>query len=339
MNNGISIGIISEYSMKSTEEVINKVTGLFSEKEYEIIILKEKDCNFNEADDDLNVTILEYDEKKDLSEIKSILAEKANYSWILLLESDDIIKEINENSLYDIIDKNEKLAYQIEVINHNIVNGKDFSYSTKETRFFHKEAKQEEALDSFIIEKKNYLLEDEEKVRDYLFKKKIKALEENREDKEESYKYFQIALAYKMNGDNQKTREYLEKAMELPIDTNKGYVQVMIVMYGNLLLEMEEYGQALLLENLYEYFEEIADYLCLMGRIYLSAGFVDEAIREFSKALNTYAYIEEGNNSYIPNYHMGCIYEVAGDIEIAKKLYQRCGNYKPALARLAEIGK
>ena len=65
----------------------------------------------------------------------------------------------------------------------------------------------------------------------------------------------------------------------------------------------------------------------------------DEAIREFSKALNTYAYIEEGNNSYIPNYHMGCIYEVAGDIEIAKKLYQRCGNYKPALARLAEIGK
>ena len=190
------------------------------------------------------------------------------------------------------------------------------------------------------IEKKNYLKYGEEETRQFIFNKKIKDLEKKvKENPEDPYRYFQLAMAYKMDGNNEKTRQFLEKALELPVDSDKAYVQLMVVVYGNLLLEMGEYGDALLLENVYDGFEAVADYLCLMGRIYLKTGFLAEAIREFSKALNTFGYIEEGHNSYIPNYYLGCIYEVTCDVEIAKKLYARCGEYRPAKERLLELEK
>lgn len=335
VKNKISIGIISNFNTKGTIELIQKVSEIFYEADIEIFVLKEEGFEDDNLIRNHCNNFIEYHMQDDENSLRHYMIEKAKYEWVLLLESEEVLKEFNVNSIYKLISTDSKKLYSIEVINHNIIGEMDISYAVDKIRIFHKQAKEIEKLSEVYIEKNNYLIYKSDKIRNYIFNKKIydlnKMIEEN---KQEPYRYFQLALAYLMNGNRQEAKENLQNAMELPIDTAKAYVQLMVVVYGNLLLDLEEYGEALLLENLYEYFENIADFLCLMGKIYLRTGFIEEAIREFSKALNTRNYIEQGHNSYIPNYHLGCIYEVVGDIEIAKKLYLRCGDYRPAKERL-----
>ena len=80
-----------------------------------------------------------------------------------------------------------------------------------------------------------------------------------------------------------------------------------------------------------------ADFVCLMGLIYLRNGLVVQAMKEFLNATTISHVHVEGANSFIPTFNMGCINEVLGDIDTAVTLYRKCGNFKPALDRLAEL--
>ena len=74
-----------------------------------------------------------------------------------------------------------------------------------------------------------------------------------------------------------------------------------------------------------------------MGLIYLRKGMLLQAMAEFLKATSFETSKTEGANSFIPTYNMACINEVLGDIETAKVLYKKCGDFKPARERLNEL--
>ena len=87
-------------------------------------------------------------------------------------------------------------------------------------------------------------------------------------------------------------------------------------------------------ENIYDEFAVSADFVNLMGLIYLRSGHILKAMPQFLKATSMDVSHVTGANSFIPTYNLGFINEMMGDKKTAILLYQKCGDFKPALDRL-----
>jgi tetratricopeptide (TPR) repeat protein len=112
----------------------------------------------------------------------------------------------------------------------------------------------------------------------------------------------------------------------------------MVESYGYALLEAKEYDKALQLLNIYDIIAKTADFVFLVGLIYMNNAYFKEAIEEFIKATSMDNYKMDGVNSYRAFYNVGVIYECLGQVDKAKKYYGKCGDYKLAMSRLKELG-
>ena len=74
-----------------------------------------------------------------------------------------------------------------------------------------------------------------------------------------------------------------------------------------------------------------------MGLIYLRSGHILKAMPQFLKATTMEVAHVTGANSFIPTYNLGFINEMMGDKNTAILLYQKCGNFNPALERLQAL--
>ncbi|MCR5675532.1 MAG: glycosyltransferase [Lachnospiraceae bacterium] len=151
------------------------------------------------------------------------------------------------------------------------------------------------------------------------------------------YIYFQMGQSYAALGDKAFAAHYFDKGLSMDVDPRLYYVQEMIEAYGYALLDLGRYEKALGLEAVYDSFAGRADFLFLMGLIYMNNGRFDDAIAEFTKATQTPVYCAEGVNSYSAHYNIGVILEVTGRIDEAVREYESCGNYRPALSRLEKL--
>lgn len=353
----LSICIITNNDYDFLNRLLNSIEEKISYLEKEIVVVDlGSEDKTKELAGEYTENIYDFMEE-DYEEARSFAVSKCNTDKILFLEPDEMICGINEEALDAFLkDENTEIGF-INVINHNIVDKMNLSYSIQEKRLVNrknfnyddfnkgmiitsnKEGEVQKEL-IFEVDKLNYFFEKNANKRKEKIDKKFKMIKELiNSDSQQPYYYFLMAMALKMEGDKEGAREYILKVLEYPIDTNQGYIQLMIVVYGNILLDLELYEEALLLEELYEHFDCIADFLCLMGQVYLRTGHVAEALREFAKATHTLSYIVKGSNDLVPNYNMACIYEMLGEIDIAQKLYQRCGNYKKAKERLEVINQ
>ena len=113
----------------------------------------------------------------------------------------------------------------------------------------------------------------------------------------------------------------------------------MVESYGYCLLELKQIEQALLLQNIYDEFSKRADFVFLMGHIYMNAGMFQSAIDEFKKATTIQSYATLGTNSYLAWYNAGVIYEVLGNTAEALKCYKECGTYEKAQERIRLLSK
>lgn len=149
------------------------------------------------------------------------------------------------------------------------------------------------------------------------------------------YILFQLGQSYFGLEDYENALPYFERALELDVNEQEDYVQTMVESYGYCLLYLKQYSRALELEGIYSIFSKHADFVFLMGLIYMNNAFFDRAIEEFQKATTIAAYSVDGVNSYKAYYNIGVIYECMGNKQLADKYYRKCGNYSPALERIS----
>ena len=93
--------------------------------------------------------------------------------------------------------------------------------------------------------------------------------------------------------------------------------------------------KALMFENLYEEFSYSADFVFLMGLIYMNNAAFQAAANEFVKAKNYPTCNLEGVNSFLADYNIGVIFECLGHIEEAIAYYKKCAGYEKAVNRIA----
>lgn len=352
----ISICIIAKNEEKNMQTFLSRIVEHTKGYPVEILIA---DTGSTDATKEIAsafpVNLLHFEWINDFAAARNFTLAQAANDWILVLDCDEYIEELNMEALQYFIQHHENHVGMLTRKNHYQLNGQDSIYTDQVERFFnrryfHYEAiihEQVCALDGspltrvaipVTVDHCGYNGTPEEmqaKVKrnnDLLFK----MLEQNPED---PYLYFQIGQSFNMLHDDEKAAYYYGKGLEYEVDPALEYVQMMVIAYGYALLHLERYEEALQFQNIYEEFATTADFVCLMGLIYLRTGYPVQAMKEFLKATTFKTANVEGANTYIPTFNMGCINEVLGDIETATTLYKKCGNFKPALDRLDEIKK
>ena len=352
----ISICVIMKNEEKNMENFLSSIKKHFEGYPYELVLV-----DTGSTDATLSIAekytdrIFHFKWIGDFSAARNFSLSCASNDWVLILDCDEYVEALDPRGFQAIIAYHPASVGMLSRKNHYEMNGTDSVYTDDVERFFdrrlfHYEAiihEQVRAIDGSDFDRValpltvdhcgyNGSIEDLRKKAERNNELLFKMLEENPDD---PYLYFQIGQSYNMLRDDEKACYYYGKGLEYDVDPRAEYVQMMVIGYGYALLHLERYDEALQFQNIYEEFATSADFVCLMGLIYLRKGMIVQAMAEFLKATTFETASTEGANSFIPTFNMGCINEVLGDIDTAVTLYQKCGDFKPAVDRLRALGK
>lgn len=149
------------------------------------------------------------------------------------------------------------------------------------------------------------------------------------------YLYFQLGQTYFGINNYENALLYFKLALTFDVNEKELYVQTLVESYGYCLIYLKKYELALQLEEVYSTFSKRADFIFLMGLIYMNNAMFDNAIKEFEKSTTISTYSVDGVNSYRAYYNIGVIYECMNNLEKARFYYSKCNNFTPAIERLA----
>ncbi len=163
--------------------------------------------------------------------------------------------------------------------------------------------------------------------------------QERKKHPKDAYIDYQIGKSYILMEENETALQYLESALGKEYDPTAEFVEDLLFCWGTLSLSAGRAAQAKALEHHMAGHENKAELLTLMGRIHASNGFWQQALEEFSAALDIPECSVPGNNTYLPLFYSGIIYDSIGDREMAVECLRASASmgYRPAEEELAKI--
>lgn len=352
----ISICIIAKNEEKHLPSFLSSIKHHMKNYPHEIIFVDtgSTDSTKKLASDYTN-HIFDFEWINDFSAARNFSLSKASHDWVLILDCDEYITDLNPESFQQMMEQYPQGIGMITRLNHYQMNGHDSIYTDQVERFFNRDYFHYEAIIHEQVVSSSPIQTDKVSIpltvdhcgysgtSEELQKKVernnsllLKMLEQQPDD---SYLYFQLGQSYNAIHDVEKTCFYYSKGLEFDVNPQVEYVQLMVIGYGYSLLNLQRYEEALQFENIYDEFKFSSDFLFLMGLIYMNNAMFDNAIQEFLNAThNTHSSVK-GVNSYLAYYNIGVIYECAGMPEDASKYYKMSGDYEPALAGLERLHK
>lgn len=307
--------------------------------------------------------IFHFDWVNDFSAARNYALSKASNDWILSIDCDEYLEEIDENALRFFMEQQPEGAGRILIRNRFTKDGQTSLENVRVSRFFnrndycfqgaiHEQIEKRtanNAENAASIQPKTTFQApitvlhvgydgSEEEMRTKALRN-ISLLEKELEATgPDPYLYYQLGQSCMKLADYEKAYEWYDLGLSMDVDPTQDYVRTMVESYGYCLLELKRFEEALQLENVYEAFAVRADFTFLMGLIYMNNGLFAEAVEEFIKSTSMGEFCVEGVNSYRANYNAGVIYECTGHPEEARKYYKKCGEFEIAKARLHELG-
>lgn len=294
------------------------------------------------------------DWEDDFSIARNTAAELASNNWILVIDCDETIDQIDFKAISKLIEKNPRSIGQLKRENISFDEQKNEVHTSEmiarlydKTRY-HFTGKSDEKLVSDTSYDPSYFQipvtilhtgfwnksEDE----DENFKRNLKRLQsEINSNSADPYLCYQIGNHYMKEEDFESAYTYFNQGLNLKLDASQDYVQHMVLDYGYCLLNTNRTEQAMALANVYNLYSSNADYLFLMGLIYAKARLTDKAILEFLKATSVKKYFQEGVNSFLAYYQLGLLFEKDEQIEEAKKYFKKALPYELAAEKLTEL--
>lgn len=289
----------------------------------------------------------------DFSAARNFSLSKASHNYVLVLDSDEFLTELDAEELYRAIEAHPKAVGLLTRESHYDNDGTPGLYTDQVERLFHKryytykfpihEQVTEIATDDTLyerypipltVEHVGYAGNQEELARK-AERNNTLLLREIEKDPENAYLYFQVGQSYNLISDYEHACPYYRKAFELPLIVEQEWVQAMAIAYINGLTHLGRAEEAVsFFEPYYDQFATSASFYNSMGVAYLNSGQPLKAMMEFIKATQCPISHDIGSNTYIPRYNMGLVNEMLGNIPAAIEFYQQCGDYANALERL-----
>jgi len=306
--------------------------------------------------------VYDFQWRNDFAAARNYAISKTNYEFILSLDADEFLEEINISEMKHMIKTHPVMIGRILVMNEYTRKDNTYRYKERISRLFskqyyHYEGRIHEQItplnknDSNKIMENNNLptldipltilhtgyegdLETRKKKTERNIHLLLNAHEANPDD---PYILYQLGKSYYMAEDYPCACDYFGQALYFDLDPKLEYVQDMVESYGYALINTEQYETALQLIGVYDEFAHSADFIFVIALILMNNGRFKEAISEFQKAAAKADSKMEGVNGYLAYYNIGVIYECMGNNLEAKKYYRKCGDYEAALQRLSSI--
>lgn len=281
---------------------------------------------------------------------KNYAASLAANDWILTLDSDEYIQTFNQQELDKFTQGRTNVLGSVFRKNIFVSGGDNREASIWIPRLYHRkvyhyqgriheqlrrvDGMEEEYIIterlSLTMDHDGYMGTDEERRKKARRNERLLLLDLE-EFGEKPYLLFQLGKSCYMAGDYARAADYFSRGLEYDLNPEIEYVIDMVETYGYALLNSGQADIALGLESVYDTFGGTADFVCLMGLIYMNNGLLDQAVAEFEKAATMPEGKVAGTSSYIPRYNIGVIYECIGDKKKALESYRKCGKYSKAL--------
>lgn len=351
----ISICVIAKNEEKHMEAFLSSIKKYMGKYPYELVLVDTGSTDRTvEIAKQYTNKIFHFEWINDFSAARNYSIKCASYNWILVLDCDEYVVDIKTECFEQMMAQYPKGVGLITRQNHCwAANGADQIYTDDVNRFFPKKHYHYEAIIHeqlcanngqpyymvnmpITVEHFGYNTSAEDRMEkaqrnnDLLFK----MLEETPDD---PYLYFQLGQSYNLIDDAEKACYYYGKGLEYDINPELEYVHMMVLAYGNTLLDLGRYEEALQFENIYDTFAITPEFVNLMGLIYLKNEMYLKAMKEFLKATTFKTADTEGANTFTPLYNMGYINELMGNPDSAIQLYKACGEFQPALNRLQQL--
>lgn len=297
----------------------------------------------------------------DFSAARNFSLKKASHNYVLVLDCDEFMTEIDLDGIEKAINAHPTGVGQLLRINYSDANRKRTFSPDRVERLFHKRRyhycfsihEQVVNINTGGTDYECYeipLTVDHVGYAGNMEEKRAKAdrnnellFKEIEKHPDNPYFYFQVGQSYNLISDYENAYIYYKKAFELPLNPEELWVQVMAVAYINAMTHTGRSAEALeVFEPIAHLFAGTADFHCSMGNIYLNQKPPQplKAMMEYVKASQAPNCREEGSNTYIPYYNMGLVNEMLGNTEAAINFYRKSAayNYPLALERLAALG-
>jgi hypothetical protein len=300
----------------------------------------------------------------DFSAAKNFVISKAQNPYVMVIDSDEVLESVDCFALEKQIKEHPELVGRIQRRNQITKNGIKQEQKEWINRIFDRErfyyegsiheqvtAKDGGAYETYqapvVIRHVGYDLSPEKKKEKAM--RNISLLEQERErlkkmsadgaqtdivNERMPYVLYQLGKSYYLAEDYEHACEFFAAGLSFDLNPRLEYVIDMVETYGYALLNSRQAETALFFENIYEEFGDSADFKFLMGLIYMNNARFEDAISEFKKATAYKECRNTGVNSFAAYYNIGVIYECTGEMEKARKFYQKCGAYEPARRRL-----
>lgn len=341
--------------VKNEEKYIEKCLQALKPLRYEMIVV---DTGSTDRTKELagryTDKIFDFTWINDFSAARNFSIEKARNDFVLIVDSDEILIDVDKRKLEELLQKNPEGIGKISIISKFSRNSNQYFNYEQVSRFFNRKyyryegiiheqlvAKQREPVYYNIpLTVEHYGYEGSLEIRKNKARRNIALLEKQLtwEKQEQSsnitYTLYQLGKSYYMQEEYEKANEYFSEALKFDLDPRLEYVQDMVETYGYSLLEKKDYETAWGLLGVYDAFSSSTDFVFLCALIYMNNGCFAEAIREFEKAASRKSFKMEGVNSYMAWYNIGVIYECLGKLEEAEDSYKKAGEYELALKRL-----
>ena len=297
--------------------------------------------------------IYHFDWCDDFSTARNFCLQKASYNRILSLDCDEYIEQLDVTALDHCMEHHPDHTGRI-LIRSRFLRGGQTSYEQTrvsrlaDRRYFHFTGAVHEQLErrdggaKAVYDAPVTVLHvgyDETEADMQEKSRRNIALLESQLEREgpDPYSYFQLGQCYRRLGDTEKAFQSFDAGLSMEVDPTLDYVKTMVESYGYTLLDLKRSRDALGLAELYDVFAGRADFVFLMGLIYMNNGLFDAAVKEFKKSVTIEEFAVDGVNSYMAYYNIGVIYECTGHIEEARTHYKKCGGYAPAVEPLKAL--
>jgi glycosyltransferase involved in cell wall biosynthesis len=295
--------------------------------------------------------VYDYQWNNNFSDARNFSISKAGNEFILVIDSDEITDCIDIKEIKKLIGENPEKIGRLLRVNEYTRNSTPYQYSERVNRLFSKRHYRYEGIiheqvtpigkedtDTFLIPLtvRHSGYEGDLETRKRKTERNIRLLEQACiNNPNDPYLLYQLGKSYYMQEDYVAACGWFEKALGYDVNPRLEYVQDMVESYGYALINAKRYSDALQLLNIYDEFAVNADFIYLIGLIYMNNAMFDASISEFIKATKVKEFKMDGVNSYRAFYNIGVIYECLGKRKEAQEYYLKCGDYELAKSRLS----
>jgi len=296
-----------------------------------------------------NAKVFEFEWVNDFAAARNFAAEKATNDWILQMDADEEIDYADARELKNFIVNPRHIGtiLMLELLDrsHNHIVRLYNRQTHHHVGSIHEQIMPRDLkLKTLILQtslKYNHhgYLPEYGKIAGRLERNENLLFAALEKDPKNPYLLYQLGKSYFCDSrDLQKACKYFGEALTQNPDPALEYVYNLVECYGYALINTNQAAAALKLREKYlSYYSNIIPFRFLSGHIFQSNAMFVEAVECYESCIGSNVEDFRGITTFLSHFNIGVLCEVVGMKKEAVRCYEKCGDYAPAKARLAEM--